>query len=73
MKQLNHSPEAAAAVLGLSLERVQYRLAGLRKYEPRFNTQAVAPDAYRKILSHKVAPKTFSTFPVATPRESHDF
>ena len=35
MKQLNHSPEAAAAVLGLSLKVAHERIAWLRKQGAR--------------------------------------
>ena len=31
MKQLNHSPEAAAAVLGIPLQQVSSRIAWLRR------------------------------------------
>jgi len=43
MKQLNHSPEAAAAVLGVSLRIAHERIAWLRKQGARRIPDAFAP------------------------------
>jgi len=43
MKQLNHSPEAAAAVLGVSLKVAHERIAWLRQQGTRRSPVYVAP------------------------------
>jgi len=55
MKHLNHSPEAAAAVLGASLKVAHERIAWLRKQGSRRIPNAFAPkqghvDAVRLML-----------------------
>lgn len=47
MKQRNHSPEAAAAMLGLSLQKAYERMAIIRRRDPRY------PIDFRLVLPPK--------------------
>jgi len=60
MKQLNHSPEAAAAVLGLSLDLAQERLAAIRMREAHFNAVSVPAGTGHKNFGCTTAPKPIS-------------
>jgi hypothetical protein len=60
MKQLNHSPEAAAAVLGVSLKVAHERIAWMRKQGARRIPNAFPPrhrqsDPVRLVLGKPAA------------------